>query len=191
MSEIAITKLDAEQLDLRLRQNAKATVNFLADARRMKHTRGYKHLGFKTWSKYAADSIGYTPQHLNHLLEVQLVVERVAPKSEDASSLLSPNVRQARELSKAPAEEQAEVWSEVVEEHGEEVTAAKVAEAVERRKPEPAPPKPKNGSPTIKSADRDKSLKLFGSLNRSLDDLRIGNRCRHHMTAILTEIENA
>lgn len=142
---LTITKAEATKIDARLRKNAIATMDFLDDARLMKSSKGYKHLGFKTWETYSAEAIGYTPQHLNHLLKVRAVVERVAPKSEEVLQFSEPNDYQAEALSKAPPEEQAAIWADVVEEHGEKVTAAIVAEAVASRaepaaEPEPADP---------------------------------------------------
>lgn len=102
-----------------------------------------------------------------------------------------PNERQARELAKAPEEDRAEVWEEVTEEHGEKITAAKVAAAVERLtaaenapveeppepKPEPKPePRVKNGKPVVSVSQRKEIKSLFGKLVRMMSQAGVYER---------------
>ncbi len=98
----------------------------------------YEQDGFKNWGEYCRKGLGITKQHANRQIRSADVMKRLQVEHMCSTK---PNARQAEALSQAPPDEQAEVWSEVVEEHGEKVTAAKVAEAVEKRKeaerPEP------------------------------------------------------
>lgn len=132
----------------------------------------YREDGYKSWAEYCKEGLGISKRHANRQIRAIETMKRlqVGPMGPT-----KPNERQARALSKAPPEDQAEVWSEVVEEHGDDVTAAKVAEAVDRRS-EPKPPKaktPKNGSPVIDAGTRRRWLDAFGVIQRALDDLKL------------------
>jgi hypothetical protein len=83
----------------------------------------------KTFEDYCQTRWGMTRQHVNRQISYVKVVENLEPMGSKPES-----ERQARPLSKLPAEEQAEAWQEAVNTAPEgKVTAKHVEEVVERR----------------------------------------------------------
>ena len=81
----------------------------------------------KTFEAYCKDRWDISRGHAYKLIEAGATAENVSHARQ------KPNARQAEQLAKAPPEAQAEIWDAAVEENGENVTAAKVREVVERR----------------------------------------------------------
>ena len=78
----------------------------------------YKERGFKAFDDYCREHWSFTKTHANRMIESAAVVEKVTPMGVTPTS-----ERQAREL--AQADDPAEVWAEVVEQHAPaEITAA-------------------------------------------------------------------
>jgi hypothetical protein len=84
-----------------------------------------------TFAAYVKERWGHTRRWAELTIQSATASQRVNDAN-NCSHSAPANEAQARELAKAPPEKQADIWAEVVEEHGEEVTAAKVAEAVAR-----------------------------------------------------------
>jgi hypothetical protein len=128
-----------------------------------------------TFAAYVKNRWGYGRDWAYKLIEAAGVTENVYHGIQTRPSLppiLTPSERQARELAKAPPEKQAGIWSEVVEEHGEEVTAAKVAEAVARSaKAEPADDEPAEEPDAIEVTLSDP---WWASVCRDLNAIRKG-----------------
>lgn len=88
-----------------------------------------------TFEDYCRDRWGFTDRRARQLMQA----------AEIGTMVPISNERHARELARLPKPEAVrEVWQEVQEEHGEQVTASDVREAVDRRlgtvRPAPSPP---------------------------------------------------
>ena len=81
----------------------------------------------KTFQAYCKDRWGRSREWAYMLMNASDACENVYESTQ------IPSQTQARELAKAPPAEQAEVWDEVVAEHGVSATAADVARAVNIR----------------------------------------------------------
>ena len=166
------------------RQLLKSVKAWVADAqatagalRRIRDNKLFRADNYASFAEFCREELGYTPQWANQIIRSAEATARISETI--VSEKLAPaNEAQARELSKAPEEQQAEVWSEVVEEHGDDVTAAKVSEAVERRKA------PKNGSPVVSHKDRSRAEKLVGDLIRLLCDLGVYQQLRQQLNDV-------
>lgn len=93
------------------------------------------HESFET---YCRERWGWSSRHVNRQIEAAGVAAALGPMGP-----IPESERQARELARLPEPEAVrEVWSEVKEAHGDDVTAADVREAVDRRlgvEPRPHP----------------------------------------------------
>jgi hypothetical protein len=92
---------------------------------------------FASFEAYCQERWGFSRQRAHQLIHGAETAAKVSTVVDAAPT----NEAQSRELAKVPEADQAEVWSAVVDEAGgvENVTAAKVREAVQRRaEPEPA-----------------------------------------------------
>ncbi len=81
----------------------------------------------RTFAMYCNERWEFKKRRAYQLIDASAAAENV----QHAAQI--PNARQAEELAQAPVEMQAEIWDTVVEEHGENLTAATVREEVERR----------------------------------------------------------
>jgi hypothetical protein len=89
----------------------------------------------KTFQAYCKERWGRSRDWAYMLMNASAACENVDEHQQ------IPNQEQAKALSKAPPEEQAEVWAEVLDENGEHVTAADVTKAVHIRLTEGDVPK--------------------------------------------------
>lgn len=141
---------------------------------------------YGTWSDYCKNRWGFTQQHAGRLITASETAQRIL-KSEPRGSLLEapPTENHARALSKAPPEEQAEIWEEVIFDDPNP-TAAKVRDAVEKRQTKPileAKVEPA-GDPVVERA-KGAVPELVRKLRFNLGNLGAGGR----FDAPLAEIE--
>lgn len=83
----------------------------------------------KTFAAYVKERWGKSRDWADVTITSSQTAARIADNCRQTPATES----QARALSKAPPEQQAEVWQEVVEQHGDAITADKVAKVVERK----------------------------------------------------------
>jgi hypothetical protein len=83
---------------------------------------------FATFEDYCRTKWNFDRTYAHRLIKASEVVENVAHGQQ-----IEPNERQARELARLPAEQQPEVWQEVVERTEGKPTAAAVHEVIEER----------------------------------------------------------
>jgi hypothetical protein len=109
--------------------------------------RGWEALGYTSWRECVVAEFGQSQSQLYEALDAGRVERVLSDNFRNSGNSLSEvkiNNSQARELAplaKTDPEAAREVWREVQEEHGDKVTASKVRDAVQRRKPmESAPP---------------------------------------------------
>lgn len=106
-------------------------------------------LGYESWADYCAAEFDMSKAVAYRLLQAARVVGQLPMGNSPPQ-----NERQARELARLPDPEQrAETWAAVIDEHGDDVTAADVRAAVDERqgvqRPTPAPrPPPITQTPT-------------------------------------------
>ena len=94
---------------------------------------------FKTFAEYCTDRWGFAKSRAYQMIDAAKVVENVQHVGQIAPPA---NARQACELAKLPADQQANAWADVVDEcaeRGEPITAAAVVEVVERYKSQDEP----------------------------------------------------
>lgn len=141
----------------------------------------------KTFAAYLKSRWNLSKSRAYQLIDASEAAENVQHVGQ------KPNARQAAELSKAPEELQSEVWDRVVEDHGEEVTAAKVADAVAEASAELAGPKPPaNGAEVTPAANRKRLNEAFGVIQRFVDDRGIRSpEISGALNAIYQEIRQA
>lgn len=106
----------------------------LAELRRRK---SYEEQGFKTFEAYIENRFGFTRQQADYLMsgantfkELDTILPAATPRP-----IREAQVRPLRQLARENPVVAAEVWTEVVEEHGPKATAPQVREVVERRAP--------------------------------------------------------
>jgi hypothetical protein len=93
----------------------------------------HKTDGWDTFEDYCRERWGFSRFYAHRLIEAAEVANDVLPTGNVPKS-----ERQARELARLPdPESRREVWQQVVADHGANVTAAKVREAIRFRFPEP------------------------------------------------------
>lgn len=133
-----ITHSEASELKRLERVISKGMKSFVEVGNALKRIKeeGLYRASHKSFAAYVEDKWGMTKKSAYRLITAGETVETVSHGTLDAPPLA--NERQARELAKAPADQQAEIWGEVVDEH-EKPTAANVKDAVDRRKPKAEP----------------------------------------------------
>jgi hypothetical protein len=111
--------------------------SFAAAGRALREIRDEKlYLGdHKTFEAYCKERWGYAKTHAYRLIDASAVVDRMVDKTSPTGDKLSTvcTVNHAIELAKAPEDEQADVWEEVVTTTAKP-TAAAIKGVVERRK---------------------------------------------------------
>lgn len=126
--EIQLSEEGARLLTEKIKARAEELWHLLLEA-----YEGGAHLalGYSSWGKYFEEEFGQHQSYGYRLLDSGRVVKAI----EDHSPIGErPNEGQARELAplaKESPEEAAQVWQEVIEEHGAEATASDVREHVE------------------------------------------------------------
>lgn len=187
----ALTKSDRadyQELKHRLRTWVDDAFQRSQDLRRIRDDKLFLADNYDSFAEFCREELGYTSQWANQIIRSADAAARISETI--VSGPVPANEAQARELAKAPTEVQAKVWADVVEEHGEKVTAAKVAEAVAKKTPVPkpeSPPKPvKNGREKVMASQRKAWLSAFGVLSRMVDDLKIRDA---EMVAFLRKLE--
>ena len=128
---------------------------------------------YKTFEAYCDKRWGWSKTQCNRVIASASVVPNLTPKG-----VIPQSERVARPLTKLPADEQSDAWSEAVEtapkgrvtaKHVERVVAKRIPVKVEAREPGDDPkPKP-NGSEVWPLRDRKRAAKLLGQLIRVLD----------------------
>jgi len=98
----------------------------------IKEKRLYR-INFKTFEDYCINKWGMVQQSATRLIRAYETVANL--QSEPMGSLLPESERQVRPLTSLEPEIQKEVWKEVVETHGENITATKVQSVVNDWKP--------------------------------------------------------
>lgn len=136
----------------------------------------------KTFAAYCKERWGHNRDWAYKLIDASAATECIPKNTKQ------PTQAQAKKLAKAPAEQQAEVWEGVLEDaeqSGEEVTAARVEEAVakisggdsfdvEEIEAYQPPEKPKgNGRPLVPTKDREAAVKAVGAVTRWGDKLGV------------------
>lgn len=104
--------------------------------------KGWEALGYQSWRECVVAEFGQSQAQLYRALDAG-VVDQVLSHGRNGSDTLTVPERQARELAPLAKEDPdaaREVWQEVNEEDDGKVTASKVREAVQRRKPVQASP---------------------------------------------------
>jgi hypothetical protein len=108
-----------------------------ADVLRLHEGEGWKALGYGSWRECVVAEFGQSQRHLYQLLTAAKIERELLLAGEDDFRAMAQTPipeRQLRELARLPdAESRREVWQQVVQEHGIDLTAAKVEEAVRRR----------------------------------------------------------
>lgn len=92
-------------------------------------------LGYPSWGAYFEAEFGGSGKRGDQLLRAGRVVRAIEKHAQD-TNVSRPNEAQARELAplaKAQPEEAAKVWDELVEEHGDQLTATDVKQAATER----------------------------------------------------------
>ncbi|MCA1722660.1 MAG: hypothetical protein LC748_00080 [Thermomicrobia bacterium] len=138
----------------------------------IREDRLYRDQGFTTFEDYCHERWGWTARRARQLTDAAQVIKELSPigdremnaEHQSKSGNVFPlptNARQAAELSKiADPEVRREVWHEAVAEHGENITAAKIAAKVA----EVVPPKMTPGE-----RDRQEALARMGQARRAQD----------------------
>ncbi|MEI8376803.1 MAG: hypothetical protein WCJ35_28645 [Planctomycetota bacterium] len=96
---------------------------------------------YKTFAEYCTDRWGFAKSRAYQMIDAAKVMENVQHVGQIAPPA---NARQACELAKLPADQQANAWADAVDEcreRGVPVTAAAVAEVVDRYRAQDEPPK--------------------------------------------------
>jgi hypothetical protein len=89
---------------------------------------------YDSFEGYCLQRWGFKRAHAYRLIEAAETIQGMSPIGDTPPPA---NEAQARELARIPADTRAQVWTAVVEEHGERVTAADIRRAVSE--PETAP----------------------------------------------------
>lgn len=93
-------------------------------------------LGYSSWGEYFKNEFGQSERHGYELIDAGIVARAIESASATCRTEDTPNNRQAlalAPLAKSNPDEAAQVWKEVVEEHGDQLTAADVKQAVTER----------------------------------------------------------
>lgn len=142
--ETGITKADAKRLidcEAAVERGMKSFVESGNALTAIRDEKLYREK-YKTFEAYCEGRWGFEKRYANRLIESSKVVNRIVDKTgpigpklyTDLSTTSLPTTEsQARELAKAPVEEQAEVWEEVVKTTAVP-TAVAIKGVVERRK---------------------------------------------------------
>lgn len=93
-------------------------------------------LGYPSWGSFFEEEFGQSGRHGERLLDAGRVIRAIESSSDPWVAVQKPSERQARELAplvKEAPERAQEVWRELVEKHGDKVTATKVKQSVAAR----------------------------------------------------------
>ncbi len=123
-------RVEARELTDRIRGRAEELWHMLLEA----YERGaHTALGYGSWGEYFREEFGGKKSRAYQLIDASRVVRAI----ESHSTIVErPNEGQARELAplaKEDPEQAAELWSEVVAEHGDKLNATDVRQAVKER----------------------------------------------------------
>jgi hypothetical protein len=86
---------------------------------------------FNTFEDYCQEKWSMPRRHVNRMIAASETIINLGPMG----PILPESERQVRPLTSLEPEIQKEVWKEVIETHGKNITAAKVQEIVEHWKP--------------------------------------------------------
>ena len=151
MTSTALTKSEQAELIEHEAAIESSKANIGGRLKKIRDKKLYRAI-YKTFESYLDNRWGISRSRGYELIDVADVTENLRiGQSENVrhggQKATEPNARQARELAKAPPEEQAEVWEEVVE-----TTAKPTAKAIkgvveERKKAKESKPEPEPESP--------------------------------------------
>lgn len=110
------------------------------DVLRLKEGEGWRALGFLTWRDCVEEEFGQSQAYLYRLLSAAKIEREISPIGEKSTPIPESHLRELAPLRDEP-EAMREVWREVTETHGENVTAANVREAVRHRLPDTPTPR--------------------------------------------------
>lgn len=127
---LPISKSEARELIDKIKDKAEELWCMLLEA--------YEHevhivLGYPSWGAFFEAEFGQSGRHGERLLDAGRVLRAIESQNDQLVDKQLPTESQARELAplaKTEPKEAAKVWQEVVEKHGEDVTAADVRRTV-------------------------------------------------------------
>lgn len=123
-----VERAKLENLEIVINQH-RAAVLQVAYALRTIHAERLYRATHESFDAYVAARFDFKRAHAYRLIDFADVSDNVSPAGDDPQ----PNERQARELAKLPAEQQADAWSEATSTAEGSPTAGDVADVVARK----------------------------------------------------------
>lgn len=131
-------KSEAKNLVKAIREKACELAGAL---RVLRDRKGWQALGYESWAACCEGEFGYSKSQANRLIAADKVKDNVTQICATQAPGRGIPGSHASELARLPEDQQSAVYAEAVAQHGDQLTAAKLREAVEAKlHPEPAEP---------------------------------------------------